>query len=155
MYLASLGLTAAQAGVLLTFRLECDPRFRSDSADTAYARKSYCINTRLDVLPTPLNFLVSSQVTLARQTQGSWLRLKEYDISLSRSILALGSPQASSGWIYVYQQEDADRYELISRMKIRPGSGTSLFVPDLDRLYVASQAIGAQAAAILVFEPVK
>lgn len=66
-----------------------------------------------------------------------------------------GSPEASSGWIYVYQQEDADHYELISRIKTRAGSGTSLFVPELNRLYVASQAIGAQRAAILVFEPVK
>ena len=66
-----------------------------------------------------------------------------------------GSPEASSGWIYVYQQKDADHYEVISRIKTRPGSGTSLFVPQLNRLYVASQAIGAQRAAILVFEPVK
>jgi DNA-binding beta-propeller fold protein YncE len=65
-----------------------------------------------------------------------------------------GSPEASSGWIYVYQQKDADHYELISRIKTRPGSGTSLFVPQLNRFYVASQAIGAQEAAILVFEAV-
>jgi hypothetical protein len=63
-----------------------------------------------------------------------------------------GSPEASSGWIYVYQQKDADHYELISRIKTRPGSGTSLFVPQLNRFYVASQAIGAQEAATLVFE---
>jgi hypothetical protein len=35
----------------------------------------------------------------------------------------------------------------------RAGSGTSLFVPPLKRLYVASQAIGDQEASILVFEP--
>ena len=65
-----------------------------------------------------------------------------------------GSPEASSGWIYVYQQEDADHYGLISRVQTRPGSGTSLLVPQLERLYVASQAIGDQVAAILVFEAV-
>jgi hypothetical protein len=54
----------------------------------------------------------------------------------------------------VYQQQDADHYQLISKIKTRPGSGTSLFVPKLDRLYVASQAIGDQEAAILVFEPI-
>jgi hypothetical protein len=54
----------------------------------------------------------------------------------------------------VYQQKDADHYALISRIRTRPGSGTSLLVPELNRLYVASQAIGDQEAAILAFEPV-
>jgi len=64
-----------------------------------------------------------------------------------------GSPQASPGWIYVYQQKDPDHYDLISKIKTRPGSGTSLLVPQFNRFYVASQAIGDQKAAILVFEP--
>jgi hypothetical protein len=64
-----------------------------------------------------------------------------------------GTPDASPGWIYVYQQRDADHYEVVATIKTRPGSGTSLFVPQLDRFYVASQAIEEQAAAILVFEP--
>jgi hypothetical protein len=49
---------------------------------------------------------------------------------------------------------DCDHYELISKIKTRPGSGTSLLVPQFKRLYVASQAIDEQDAAILVFEPV-
>lgn len=65
-----------------------------------------------------------------------------------------GTPEASPGWIYVYQQKDSDHYDLISKVKTRPGSGTSLFVPQLNRFYVASQALGDQEAAILVFEPV-
>jgi hypothetical protein len=65
-----------------------------------------------------------------------------------------GTPKASPGWVYVYQQKDADHYELASKIKTRPGSGTSLFVPELKRLYVASQAIGEQQAAILAFEAV-
>jgi hypothetical protein len=65
-----------------------------------------------------------------------------------------GTPQASPGWVYVYQQHDADHYELASKIKTRPGSGTSLFVPSLKRLYVASQAIGDQEGAILVFDTV-
>lgn len=65
-----------------------------------------------------------------------------------------GSPEASEGWIYVYQQNDADDYELIAKIKTRPGSGTSLWVPQLNRLYVASQAIGDQVAAILVFKSI-
>jgi hypothetical protein len=81
-----------------------------------------------------------------------------YDAKLKRVYVTggrwYGTPDASPGWIYVYQQEDPDHYELISEIKTRPGSGTSLFVPQFNRLYVASQALGDQEAAILVFEPV-
>jgi hypothetical protein len=50
--------------------------------------------------------------------------------------------------------EQNQNYDVISKIKIRPGSGTSLFVPQLDRFYVAAQALGDQKAAILVLEPV-
>jgi hypothetical protein len=33
-----------------------------------------------------------------------------------------GTPEASPGWIYVYQQNDPDRYDVISKIKTRPGS---------------------------------
>jgi hypothetical protein len=81
-----------------------------------------------------------------------------YDTNLKRVYMTggrwYGTPDASPGWVYVYQQKDPDHYDLISRIKTRPGSGTSLLVPQLNRFYVASQAIGHQNAAILVFEPV-
>jgi hypothetical protein len=81
-----------------------------------------------------------------------------YDAALKRVYVSggrwYGTPQASPGWIYVYQQSDADHYELISKVKTRPGSGTSLLSPQLNRFYVASQAISGQEAAVLVFEPV-
>jgi hypothetical protein len=66
--------------------------------------------------------------------------------------MEIQTPAASPGWTYVYEQKDPDHYEVISKIKTRPGSVTSLFVPQLNRLYVASQAIGDQDAAILVFE---
>ena len=82
-----------------------------------------------------------------------------YDANLKRVYMTggrwYGTPQASPGWIYVYQQKDPDHYDVISKVKTRPGSGTSLLVPQLERFYVASQAIGDQQAAILVFEPVQ
>lgn len=81
-----------------------------------------------------------------------------YDANLKRVYMTggrwYGTPDASPGWVYVYQQKDPDHYDLISKIKTRPGSGTSLLVPQLNRFYVASQAIGDQKAAILVFEPV-
>jgi len=82
-----------------------------------------------------------------------------YDPNLKRVYITggrwYGTPDASPGWVYVYQQNDADHYDPISKVKTRPGSGTSLLVPQLNRFYVASQAIGDQEAAILVFEPVQ
>lgn len=81
-----------------------------------------------------------------------------YDADLKRIYVSggrwYGTPEASPGWVFVYRQQDADHYQLISKIKTRPGSGTSLFAAKLNRLYVASQGIGDQEAAILVFEPV-
>jgi hypothetical protein len=81
-----------------------------------------------------------------------------YDAELERIYMTggrwYGTPEASPGWIYVYQQKDPDHYDLISKIKTRPGSGTSLLAPQFNRFYVASQGIGDQEAAILVFEPV-
>jgi hypothetical protein len=80
-----------------------------------------------------------------------------YDANLKRIYMTggrwYGTPEASPGWLYVYQQNDPDHYDLISKINTRPGSGTSLLVPPLNRLYVASQAVDEQEAAILVFEP--
>jgi hypothetical protein len=82
-----------------------------------------------------------------------------YDANLSRVYMTggrwYGTPEASPGWVYVYQQKGPDHYDVISKIKTRPGSGTSLFVPEFNRFYVASQAIGDQEAVILVFEPVQ
>jgi hypothetical protein len=82
-----------------------------------------------------------------------------YDDNLKRVYVTggrwYGTPDASPGSVYVFGQKDPDHYEVISKIKTRPGSGTSLFVPQFNRLYIASQAIGDQEAAILVFEPVQ
>src|SRR6266481_2399498 len=82
-----------------------------------------------------------------------------YDARLKRIYMTggrwYGTPDASPGWVYVYQQKDSDHYDMISKIKSRPGSGTSLLVPQFNSFYVASQAIGDQDAAILVFEPVQ
>jgi len=53
-----------------------------------------------------------------------------YDANLERIYMTggrwYGTPEASPGWIYVYQQKDRDHYDVISKIKTRPGSGTSL-----------------------------
>jgi len=57
------------------------------------------------------------------------------------------------GDIFVYQQLDADHYVRIGKIPTRPGAGTSLWSPELNRYYVAAPAHDQEDAAILVFEP--
>ena len=59
------------------------------------------------------------------------------------------------GTVDVFQQE-ATNYRLLSRIATSAGARTSLFVPELDRLFVAARAgvLGLDSnAAILVFRP--
>ena len=59
------------------------------------------------------------------------------------------------GSVDVFQQEPV-RYRRLRSVKTAPGGRTSLFVPELDRLFVAKRAglSGlAAGAAILVFRP--
>jgi len=50
-------------------------------------------------------------------------------------------------------QADGPTYVSIARTPTRPGARTGLFVPELDRLFVALRARGAAPAAIRVFRP--
>ena len=58
-----------------------------------------------------------------------------------------------AGFIFVYEQKDADHYEFIGKVPTGPGAGTSFWVPQLNRFYVAVPAAEKQEAAVLVFEP--
>ena len=58
-----------------------------------------------------------------------------------------------AGFIFVYEQKDADHYEFIGKVPTGPGAGTSFWVPQLNRFYVAVPATEKQEAAVLVFEP--
>jgi hypothetical protein len=68
---------------------------------------------------------------------------------------------ARRGRIYVSGGEGAvailaargDAYEEIGRVKTVPGARTSLFVPELDRLYLAVRAAGKEPAALWVLRP--
>jgi DNA-binding beta-propeller fold protein YncE len=57
------------------------------------------------------------------------------------------------GFVFAYQQKDADHYEFIGKVPTRPGAGTSFWAPDFNRLYVAAPAHDNEEAAILVYEP--
>ena len=50
-------------------------------------------------------------------------------------------------------EERAGSYRRLARVSTAPGARTSLFVPELDRLFVAVRAGGGEPAAIWVFRP--
>ncbi len=57
------------------------------------------------------------------------------------------------GYIGVYQQKNADHYELVSKVPSAIGAKTALLVPQLNRLYVAvSPGEGKSGAKVLTFE---
>jgi WD40 repeat protein len=69
-----------------------------------------------------------------------------------RWVFVSGGRDAEVGFVYIYQQKDPDHYEQIGKVPTRQGAGTSLWVPEFNRLYVGAPAHEAEAAAILVFE---
>jgi DNA-binding beta-propeller fold protein YncE len=75
-----------------------------------------------------------------------------YDAQHKR-IYASGGRGGDVGFVYVYQQKSADQYDLVSKVPTAAGAGTSLWVPELNRLYVAAPASEKQDAGIMVFEP--
>jgi YVTN family beta-propeller protein len=56
------------------------------------------------------------------------------------------------GAIAVYQQNDADHYGEMARLEAVKGARTSLFVPELNRLFLAVRQVGENAAVIRVYE---
>ena len=75
-----------------------------------------------------------------------------YDAERNR-IYASGGRGAAAGFVYVYQQKDADDYELTAKVPTRANAQTSIWVPQLNRYYVSASANEREDAAILVFEP--
>jgi DNA-binding beta-propeller fold protein YncE len=75
-----------------------------------------------------------------------------YDAERQR-IYASGGRGAAAGFVYVYQQKDADHYELTAKVPTRANAQTSTWVPQLNRYYVSASANDREDAAILVFEP--
>lgn len=73
-----------------------------------------------------------------------------YDQSRKR-IYASGGEGAFS----VFAQRDADHYKELARITTVKGARTSLFSPELDRLYLAVRRQGSTPAMIQVFEPMQ
>ena len=75
-----------------------------------------------------------------------------YDASRKR-IYVSGGRGFEVGSVWVYDQKDADHYELRGKVPTRPGAGTSFWSPELNRYYVATPANDKEDAAVLVYEP--
>jgi DNA-binding beta-propeller fold protein YncE len=56
------------------------------------------------------------------------------------------------GFIGIIQQQDADHYKTLTKIPTASGARTSLFVPELGRLYLAVPHRGNQAAEVRVYE---
>jgi hypothetical protein len=56
------------------------------------------------------------------------------------------------GFIDIFGQRDRDHYQLSSRIPTRSGARTSLFAPELNRLYLAVPQRENQGAEIRVYE---
>ena len=59
------------------------------------------------------------------------------------------------GAIFVYRQQDSDHYSKIAQIETVAGARTSIFVPELDRLFLAVRRQGENTAAIRVYEVMK
>jgi hypothetical protein len=70
-----------------------------------------------------------------------------YDAARKRLYMSAGE-----GVVAVFEQRDADHYELVARVPSVPGATTSLFVPALNRLYVPVPPYAGQPARVLVYE---
>jgi DNA-binding beta-propeller fold protein YncE len=70
-----------------------------------------------------------------------------------KRVYVSGGRDQGVGYVFAYQQKDADHYETIAKIPTRPGAGTSFWSPELHRYYVAAPANDNELAAILVFEP--
>jgi hypothetical protein len=75
-----------------------------------------------------------------------------FDPRLKRIYIS-GGRDYDVGFIFVYQQKDADHYETIGKIPTKSGAGTSFWCPELNRYYVAAPGHDNEEAAILVFEP--
>ena len=56
------------------------------------------------------------------------------------------------GFIGVYAQKDPDHYEEIAKVPSGPAAKISIFIPELNRLYVAASAKGANSAKLLIYQ---
>lgn len=67
------------------------------------------------------------------------------------SVRGLVYVSCGQGTLEVVRQSDPNHYSLAQTISTAPGARTSLFVPELDSIFVAAPASGGQQAEILVY----
>ena len=70
-----------------------------------------------------------------------------YYVAETRRIYVSGG----DGFVYVFEQQNADRYVLLDKIATEKGARTSLYVPEWNQLYVAVPNNSASSAHIKVF----
>jgi DNA-binding beta-propeller fold protein YncE len=75
-----------------------------------------------------------------------------YD-AVHKRVYVSGGRDSDVGYVFVYQQQDADHYTQIGKIPTRTFAGTAFWCPELNRYYVAAAGNDKEEAAILVFEP--
>jgi YVTN family beta-propeller protein len=70
-----------------------------------------------------------------------------YDTSGQRIIMSCGE-----GTIDIFKQIDPNKYEPESKINTRAGARTSLFVPELNQLFVAAPAGSGNAAQLMIYQ---
>jgi len=75
-----------------------------------------------------------------------------YDSARRRIYLSAGVVGSTEGYIVVFKQIDRDHYESEGTISTGGASPTSLFVPELNRYYIAVQSHGATEAEVQVYE---
>ena len=75
-----------------------------------------------------------------------------FDANLKRIYIS-GGRGTDVGFVYVYQQQNADHYTQIRKIPTRAGAGTSFWCPKMHRYYVAAPANAGEDAAVLMYEP--
>jgi DNA-binding beta-propeller fold protein YncE len=76
-----------------------------------------------------------------------------YFDAIHKHVYVSGGRDTDVGYVFVYQQKNADHYTQIGKIPTRSFAGTSFWSPELNRYYVAAAGNEKEDAAILVFEP--
>lgn len=56
------------------------------------------------------------------------------------------------GYLDIFKQMNADKYETVARIETHPGARTSLYIPELNQLVVATPARGGNEAQLMIYE---
>jgi len=108
------------------------------------------IGTRMPPTLTVMDSETGKEVTSLPTVEG--MDGVYYD-GIHKRVYVSGGRDTDVGYVFVYQQQDADHYTQIGKIPTRSFAGTSFWCPELNRYYVAAAANDKEEAAIMVFEP--